>query len=256
MIHLQHVTVRKQDKVLLDDLSLDIDEGQHAAIIGPNGAGKSMLVRVITKDVHPIWTENLEMTILGRKRWNVFELRTYIGVVSDRLAELCNTSYTAFDIVISGFFSSIGISFHHNVTEAMRTRSREIMQFMGVDHLSDKPMNRLSSGESRSVLIARALVHDPRALILDEPGANLDLQTQKRVKNTIRTIANRGKNILLITHDLAEIIPEIEHIIIIKNGKVYAQGQKEDLLTREILSDVYGTEVYVDYHDGWYKAWC
>ncbi len=256
MIHLRHVTVKRQNRLLLDDLSLDIEEGQHVAIIGPNGAGKSTLVRVITKDIHPIQSEDMEMTIYGKRLWNVFDLRTRLGIVSDRLAELCNTSFKAEEIVISGFFSSIGISFSHTVTDSMRERSKAMMEFMEVYHLANKPMNRLSSGETKRILIARALVHDPSTLILDEPASNLDLKTQRTFKESIRSIAKQGRNILLVTHDLANIIPEIDHVIILKEGKLYMQGDKKRLLKQDILSDVYETNVYVDHHDGWYKAWC
>jgi iron complex transport system ATP-binding protein len=198
----------------------------------------------------------MEMTIYGKRLWNVFELRTRLGIVSDRLAELCNTSFKAEEIVISGFFSSIGISFSHTVTDSMLERSKAMMEFMGVYHLADKPMNRLSSGEAKRVLIARALVHDPSTLILDEPASNLDLKTQRTFKESIRSIAKQGRNILLVTHDLANIIPEIDHVIILKEGKLYMQGDKKRLLNQDILSDVYETNVYVDHHDGWYKAWC
>lgn len=256
MIHLKHITVRRAGKPLLDDLSLDLDEGQHAAIIGPNGAGKSTLVHVITKEIHPIQSELMEMMILGKSRWNVFELRKQIGIVSDRLERMCASTYPVREIVISGFFSSIGITFNHQVTEPMSEKAAEVMRFMGIEHLSKKAMNKLSSGESRRVLIARALVHDPASLILDEPAANLDLKTQKSFKQQIRSIAAQGRNILMVTHDLAEIIPEIEHVIILKEGRLFAQGPKEELLTQKLLSEVYETSVYVDEHDGWYKAWC
>ncbi len=256
MIHLKHITVRRQGKDILDDLSLDIEQGMHIAIIGPNGAGKSTLVQVITKEMHPIYREDLEMTIFGKTRWNVFQLRKKLGIVSDRLTDLCNSTYSASDIVLSGFFSSIGITFNHQVTQPMIEKSLELMEFMGVDHLWDRQMNRLSSGEARRVLIARALVHEPATLILDEPVSNLDLKTQRQFKERIRTIARGGKNIILVTHDLAEIIPEIEHVIIMKEGKVFASGKKEELLTKELLSEVYETEIYVDQHDGWFKAWC
>ncbi len=163
MIHLQHVTVRRQNRLILDDISLDIEDGEHTAVIGPNGSGKSTLVNVITRDVHPIQREGLEMSFFGQSRPNVFELRKQIGIVSDRLALLCRTSYRAEDIVLSGFFSSIGISFNHQVTEPMVTLSRKLMTFMEVSHLADKPMNSLSTGEAQRVLIARALVHEPKA---------------------------------------------------------------------------------------------
>ncbi|MCF7941887.1 MAG: ATP-binding cassette domain-containing protein [Spirochaetia bacterium] len=256
MIHLQHVTVRRQNRLILDDISLDIEDGEHTAVIGPNGSGKSTLVNVITRDVHPIQREGLEMSFFGQSRPNVFELRKQIGIVSDRLALLCRTSYRAEDIVLSGFFSSIGISFNHQVTEPMVTLSRKLMTFMEVSHLADKPMNSLSTGEAQRVLIARALVHEPKALILDEPVSNLDLRTQRQFKQTVRAIADQGRTLLMITHDLSEIIPEIDHLIILKEGRIIARGDKRELLNAKLLSEVYDTKVYVDSHDGWFKAWC
>ena len=256
MIHLRHITVRKQGKDILDDLSLDIAEGENVAIIGPNGSGKSTLVHVLTHQMHPVQVEGMEKSIFGKSRWNVYQLRKQIGIVSDSLAELCNTTYKAEDIVVSGFFSSIGIDFYHQVNDEMRSRSMEMMEFMGVGHLGPKPMNRLSSGEARRVLIARALVHDPGTLILDEPVSNLDLKTQKQFKERVRDVARNGKHIILVTHDLAEIIPEIERVIIMKQGKLFTEGKKEEILTPAILSEVFDTKVFVDHHEGWYKAWC
>ncbi|MGM0432430.1 MAG: ABC transporter ATP-binding protein [Spirochaetota bacterium] len=256
MIHFKHVTVRRQGKPILDDLTLDLEPGEHCAIIGPNGSGKSTLVEVISKDVHPIQHEQLEMTLYGKKRWNVFSLRKRLGIVSDRIAQLCNTTYKAREIVLSGFFSSIGITFSHQITDHMEAKAEELLTFMGISHIASKPMNQLSSGEARRVLIARALVHDPETLILDEPSSNLDLKTQSLFKQSIRSIAHSGKTILLVTHDLADIIPEIQQVVILKEGRLFAQGNKEDLLKPEVLSEAYGTPVFVDHHEGWYKAWC
>jgi iron complex transport system ATP-binding protein len=256
MIHFKHVTVRRQGKPILDDLCLDIESGEHCAIIGPNGAGKSTLVQVITKEVHPIQHPDLEISLYGKKRWHISDLRSRLGIVSHTMERFCRTTYTAYEIVVSGFLSSVGIPSHKQVSEQMRERSEELLEFMGVHHLRDKQMNRLSSGETRRVLIARALVHDPETLVLDEPASNLDMKTQSLFKSSIREIAGTGKSLILVTHDLSDIIPEIDKIVILKEGRLFMQGSKKDLLKQEILSEVYDTHVYVDYHEGWYKAWC
>jgi iron complex transport system ATP-binding protein len=256
MIHLKHVSVRRGGKHILDDLSLELEPGEHCAIIGPNGAGKSTLVQVITKEVHPLQHPDMEMSLYGKKRWHISDLRSRLGIVSHSMERFCRTSYSAYEIVASGFLSSIGIPDHKQPTEEMKQKAFELLEFMGVSHLRDKQMNRLSSGEARRVLIARALAHDPETLILDEPTSNLDMKTQSLFKQTLRDIAASGKSLILVTHDLSDIIPEIQKVVILKDGKLFKQGTKEKLLNEKILSEVYDTHVYVDQHDHWYKAWC
>jgi iron complex transport system ATP-binding protein len=198
----------------------------------------------------------MEMSLYGKKRWHISDLRSRLGIVSHSMERFCRTSYSAYEIVASGFLSSIGIPDHKQPTEEMKQKAFELLEFMGVSHLRDKQMNRLSSGEARRVLIARALAHDPETLILDEPTSNLDMKTQSLFKQTLRDIAASGKSLILITHDLSDIIPEIQKVVILKDGKLFKQGTKEKLLNEKILSEVYDTHVYVDQHDHWYKAWC
>lgn len=256
MIHFSHVTVRRQGKDILHDVCIDIPQNQHTAILGPNGAGKSTLIQVMSKDVHPVYDPKMVISIMGKERWNVFELRNHFGIVSNALQDLCNKTYPVFDVIASGFFSSIGIDRNHEVTPEMRTAVSRTAERLQISHLLHQSMHRLSSGEARRVLIARALVNDPTTLILDEAVNSLDVQSQYQFKRSLREIAQQGTNIILVTHDLADIIPEIDHIIILKHGKVFGYGRKEDLLTERVLSEVYEVPVFVDHRDGWYKAWC
>jgi iron complex transport system ATP-binding protein len=256
MIHIAHATVRRGEKLLLDDISLDIAAEEHTAVLGQNGAGKSTLVRLISRDIHPLHLPELELTIFGRRRWNIFDLKARLGIVSDLLEDLCRSTYPVRDIITSGFFSSIGIDFCHQVTAEMREKAEETAVFMGVEQLLSAQMNRISSGEARRVLIARALVNEPETLILDEPAVSLDLKAQYAFKQTLRKIARSGRSLILVTHDLADIIPEIDRVIILKEGRVFAAGSKQQLLREAVLSEAYGTRVFVDHREGWYKAWC
>lgn len=256
MIKFRNVTVRRQGTHILDSINLDIGLGTHTAVIGQNGAGKSTLIKLISKDIHPLALPDMELSLFGKKRWHIFELKSRIGIISEQLQNICRTTYTVRETIISGFFSSIGLDRFHQVTEEMERKSAERAQFMEIFHLYDKQMDRLSSGEARRVLIARALVHDPESLVLDEPSNSLDLKAQAEFKHTLRKIAAEQRHIVLVTHDLADIIPEIEHVIIMKHGKIFSKGSKHELLTEKILSDAFETKVYVDHRDGWFKAWC
>lgn len=256
IIRIEHATVRREGREILKDVSLSVNEGENIAIIGPNGAGKSTLVNVISKEVHPLARDEFSLHVFGKERWQIMEMRKLMGIVSQSLAWYCNTTYTAEEIVVSGLYAAIGLDFHHTVTAEDRAKARLEMERTGVWHLKDKFMNTLSSGERERVLIARAAVNDPRLLLLDEASTALDFPSRAALRNIISEYAKSGKNIVMVTHELSEIIPEITRIIIMKDGRVFADGDKEAILTEELLSEVYGQRIYIDARDGLYSAWC
>jgi ABC-type cobalamin/Fe3+-siderophores transport system ATPase subunit len=164
-----------------------------------------------------------------------------MGIVSAALQYLCTTSYPARHIVLSGYFSSIGLDFHHQVTEAMEEAADNCLLQQGVLHLAEKPMRSLSSGEARRVLLARATVHDPQVMLLDEAVSNLDLPAKKSYRESLERFAHEGRTIILVTHDLSEIIGEIGRVVVLKQGRIIADGPKRDVLSEELLSEAYGT---------------
>lgn len=257
MIQLRHVTVRRNRHLILDDISLDIEKGQHTAVIGPNGAGKSTLIKVLTKDMHPIQHEELVLKLYGKETWHILDLKNRLGIITPDLQRICHTPYSAEETILSGFFSSIGL-FHlqHTVTPRMKETMDETAAFLSISHLLKKPMNTLSSGEARKILIARALIHNPESMLLDEPSSNLDLPAGKELRRILDKLAEKRKTIILISHDLADILPRIKRLVCIRDGKIIAEGSKEELLTESFLSELYGTKVYLDHRNGFYKAWC
>lgn len=241
--------------IALNRVSLTIGSGEHVAILGPNGCGKSTLIKTITRECYPLVRPDASVTILGRNRWNVTELRTMLGIVSNDLMAQCTRDITGLDVVLSGFFSSIGLWPNHEVTDDMKTKSAAALSLLEAPHLSEKPVNEMSSGEARRCLIARALVHDPKALLLDEPSTSLDLFAQHELRETVRKLARTGMGILLITHHLSDIVPEIERIILMRGGEIIADGSKSDLLTAANLRRLFGVEVELAQRDGYYHLW-
>lgn len=256
IIQIEHATVRRQDVPILDDVSFSVMEGEHVAVIGPNGAGKSTLVQVISEEIHPLYSPDTKRYLFGKDHWQVVELRKKLGIISQSLQWMCNSTDSGFDIVVSGFFSSIGLDFHHLVTSEQTEKAYLAMQKTGCYSLRDKQMNRMSSGEARRILLARACVHDPQVMLLDEAVNALDFPARAQYRQIIRKFAQDGKTVVLVTHDLSEIIPEINRVVVMSNGKIIADGVKQDILNESLLSHVYGTKVYVDQHDGLYNAWC
>ncbi|HOS83224.1 MAG TPA: ATP-binding cassette domain-containing protein [Methanolinea sp.] len=236
-------------------VSLAIREGEHVAILGPNGSGKSTLVKTITRELYPVLDGAGDVTFRfqGREVWDVFALRSSLGVVSPDLQLQYTRGVCGRDVVISGFFSSIGL-FHHHVTPDMEERAENIMRFLGIDRLAGRPMDTLSTGEARRFLIARALVHGPRTLILDEPTNSLDLAALHAFRSVIRDIARSGVGIIMVTHSLHDIIPEISRVILMKEGRIRMDGRKEDVLTDRHLQDLFGVPVTVRQENGYYYA--
>jgi iron complex transport system ATP-binding protein len=257
LLDFRHVTVLRGDTrsgslPALDDVSLSIDQGEHVGILGPNGCGKSTLIKTITRELYPVQRAGTFASILGRERWDIFELRNFLGVVSpDALA--CDTGeVTGRDIVISGFFSSARIFPHHRPLAEHRRRAEEALSRLGIAHLADRPLAQMSSGEAKRTLIARALTHAPETLLLDEPSNALDIAAQFELRDTLRDLARSGLAIVLVTHHVSEIIPEIARVILMKNGRIVADGEKSATVTTRNLTELFGVPVEVTSRDGYF----
>ena len=256
LIEYKNITVCRGEKVALDSITLSIAVGEHVAILGPNGCGKSTLIKTMTRECYPrLDGPGSWMRIMGQEIWNVFDLRAMLGIVSNDLMLSCTRDYSAREIVLSGFFSSIGIWPNHHVTPEMEQRTDELLTQFEIAHLADRNTDELSSGEARRVLIARALVHDPKALVLDEPTTSLDFHATHELRETLRKVAQAGTSIVLVTHHLPDIIPEVDRVILLRDGKVLRDGPKPEILTSAALSEVFATEAEVVERGGYYQVW-
>lgn len=252
---MRRISVMRGDRIILDDIDLRIGVGEHVAILGPNGCGKSTLIKTVTRELYPLLREGSALRLLGRERWDIFELRSAMGIVTNDLMTDCSREITGEELVLSGFFSSIGVWPHQSITDAMRGRARQILTQLEVEHLARQPVNEMSSGEARRILIARALVHEPKALVLDEPTTSLDVFAQHEVRQMIRRLAQSGVGMILVTHHLADIPPEVERVILMRDGRILADGAKADLLRPEALTGLFGIAVEVTERDGFYHLW-
>ena len=255
LLEFRNVTVLRGGRPALRDLSLRVDAGEHVAILGPNGSGKSTLLKTITRECYPVVRDDSWLRILGRERWNIFELRTHLGIVSNDLAVACALDEPAVDVVISGFFSSLGLAPHHEVSAAMRRSAEDALAMLDAAHLAAREMTRLSSGEARRVLIARALVHAPQTLVLDEPSTSLDLAAHRELRTTLRRLAQHGIGIVLVTHDLSDLIPEIERIVFLRDGQAVADGPRGELLNERELGRLFGVPVELTVREGSLYVW-
>jgi iron complex transport system ATP-binding protein len=260
LIELQHVHVARGSSVVLHDVTLRVDRGEHVVILGPNGCGKSTLLKTMTCELYPVVRPETRVRILGRERWDLTELKRRMGVVSPELPGKPTLQTTGFDAVVTGFFSSSTLWPNLTVTDAMRERAAEILEIVGARELRDQMVGQMSAGQQRRVMIGRALAGASidggvEMLLLDEPSNALDLAAQHDLREMLRGVAQRGISIVMITHHIADILPEMQRVVMMREGRIVADGAKSELLTEAKLGELFGRRITLSERDGYWNAW-
>lgn len=245
LLEFRNVTLVRRGRRVLDGLTLSIRAGENVALLGPNGSGKSSFVKLLTRELYPFSNDGASsLRILGRDRWDVFDLRSLLGILTPDLHQAFLREIPARDAVLSGFFSAVGIwRGNMRVTADMERKAGAALRKLGVEHLADRFMTEMSTGEARRVLVARALVHRPRALVLDEPTSSLDLRAAREFRDTLRRLARSGTSVVLVTHHLEDIIPEVRRVILLREGRIFRDGPTREVLTERNLSELFGVRV-------------
>ena len=249
LIELDRASVVRGESTVLHALSLRIALGQHTAILGANGCGKSTFIKLIDRELYPLAREGeAPVKVFGQQRWNVQELRNRLGVVTNDLTRDLQEMYrlSVEDAVLTGCFATLVLHPDVEITAEHRQRAGEALARVGATALARRQCAELSTGEMRRVLIARALVNRPQALLLDEPTTGLDLVAQQRFLDLLRELARQGVTLVLVTHHIEEIVPEIGRVILLREGRVLADGARDEVLTSENLSQAYGGALRVE----------
>jgi iron complex transport system ATP-binding protein len=262
ILELTDATVIKGDRPALDRITLTIHEGQHSAILGPNGAGKSVLVSLLTHHERPVAPTNgavPPVRVFGRDDWSVWDLRPQLGIVSADLHHRfvsgnSDGRITAEAAVLSAFVASQGILRYGTLTDEMRSAAADALAAAGASHLAGRMLHEMSSGEARRVLLARVLVTNPRALVLDEPTTGLDLGARHAFMERVRAIARGGRTLILVTHHVEEIVPEIGRVIFLSDGRIAADGPKREMMRSERISELFGLPLSIRDAGGYYSA--
>jgi iron complex transport system ATP-binding protein len=254
-LEMRNVNVARGDRVVLHDVNLSIRAGEHVAILGPNGCGKSTLILTMTCQIYPMVIPGMHVRIFGRERWDLTQLRRHFGVVATDLPGERTSVTTGLDAVTAGFFSASTLWPNLHVTEEMRARASEALERMEATHLSDQLVGEMSAGEKRRIVIARALVHRPQQLLLDEPSNALDLAAQRELRETLRRLVAEGTGLVLVTHHLGDILPEIDRIILMRDGHVVADGPRTELLTERRLSELFRAPIRIGRDEEWLHSW-
>ncbi|MDZ7719692.1 MAG: ATP-binding cassette domain-containing protein [Balneolaceae bacterium] len=261
ILEMNNATVRRDGINILDQLSIKIHLNEHTAIIGPNGSGKSTFIKLITQEIYPLANKegSAPVRMFGNDHWVLEKLRSKLSIVSSDLQNdfLHNTKdgqISGRDVAITGFFSSLRLFPHQTITNSMLEKANEALLLMEADHLADKMLNEMSTGEVRRVLISRALITRPEVLILDEPTTALDFVARHNFMEQIRKVVQSGTTLILVTHHIEEVIPEIERVVLLKNGQKAFDGSKKEILTSKNVSEIYDHPVKLNGNNGLYKV--
>jgi len=254
IIEIKHVTAYRGVTCVFDNLSLDIAYGCHTAILGPNGAGKSTLLKLLSREIYPVHRPDSSIRLLGQERWNVFDLRAHFGIVSHDLQQEYLGYIRGLSVILSGLYSSLDTWDYQQFSPEDRERAYAIMEMLGVAALHERPFGAMSTGEQRRFLLGRALINDPDTLLLDEPTSGLDLKACFHYLDLVRGLMQAGKTIILVTHHIHEIPPEIARVVLLKQGLVIADGDKSSIFSSAMLSQLFDTPIELMRANGFYQA--
>ena len=252
-LQIRDAVVRREGRPILEIDSLSIAEGESICLLGPNGAGKSTFIQLITREVLPLHRDEAPVLFRGQERPLLTEVRQALGIVSSSMQKQISVHLPALEVVIGGLYGVLGIPRRVEVTDENHRQALETMEALGIADLANRDVMILSTGQARRVLIARALVSNPSAVIFDEPCTGLDPEGMFYVRRCMRAVAQQGRAVLLVSHYPEDIIPEIQRVLLLKNARIVADGPKQQLLCDATISQLFDTPLQVRQQDGYYS---
>lgn len=244
MINIKNITKKYGEKVIIDDISLTIPEGEVIAFIGSNGAGKSTLLSIISR----IISKNSGEVLIDEKeisKWNSNDLAKTISILKQ--SNDLNVRLTVYDLISFGRFPySKG-----NLKKEDRAYIENAMRYMEIEHLKDMYLDELSGGQRQMAFIAMIVAQDTKYIFLDEPLNNLDMHHSVQIMKNIRKLADEmGKTVIVVIHDINFVSLYADYIVAMKDGKIIKNSVKDDIINETVLKEIYGIDIQVRNVDG------
>jgi iron complex transport system ATP-binding protein len=252
ILNIRGLRVERSATVILNDVSWRVNHGEHWAILGANGSGKTSLLGALTAYLSPTaGTIEVLGEHYGETDWR--ELRKRVGLVSSSVRQMMADDEAPLETVVSGKYAMI--DYWGSPVTKDRERAAQILKSIECTHLATRPWRVLSQGERQRVLIGRALMANPSLMILDEPCAGLDPVAREHFLQFLQKLGRRksAPTLILVTHHVEEVMPVFSHVLLLKAGRILAQGRKTEVLTSELLSRAFGSRVRLKSENGRYS---
>jgi iron complex transport system ATP-binding protein len=230
---------------VFDDLSLHLRCGEHTALLGPNGSGKSSLVKLISRSLYPVVRPGSHLKLFGSETVNLWQLRQRLGLVASELEARIPAGLIGRELLLAAFYGAISLGRDRHPSAEQIERCERLLQEHELEDQADQPFGRLSDGQKRRFLLARALVHQPEVVVLDEPTNALDLKAKHHLLSQLRRLMATGTTLVMVTHQLDAIPPEMERVIGLRQGRVILDGHPDQVLADRPLSDLFDTPLRV-----------
>lgn len=252
MISLQHLSLRREDSLILDDVSLEVKEGENWVILGRNGSGKTTLLEMMTGYMFP---SKGSVEVLGNTfgECDIREVRKEIGYIGPSLMEKLSLSDSVWEVVATGAYAFL--RFYQDIPNVVKEKAITLLEDMNLGNMVHHPFGTLSQGERKKAMLARCLMADPKLLILDEPCAGLDLFEREKMLAEVDKLKQHNVTVVYVTHHIEEIVPLFTHVALIRDGKLTGSGPKEEVLTKEMILATYDIPVDIEWDSGrpWIK---
>ncbi len=254
IIDFENVHVGYDNTVILKEITLKIKEHEHWAILGANGSGKSTLLKLFQSELHPRSDVEFKKEIMGERTYSIFDLKKKLGIITNALHDhfaVAGSFLDGYEVVLSGFYSSIGVFKYQDFTAEQHQKALDTLAYLEMEHLKEKKVYAMSTGELRRCIVARAFIHDPKAFILDEPTTGLDIKAQRMLIRMLQQISKHA-SIILVTHHLEEVFEEITHVALLHQNTIFKSGPKDEILTSKELSKVFDMDLQIAEKEGRY----
>tara|TARA_Y100001968_G_C19368463_1_gene723822 strand:+ start:148 stop:939 length:792 start_codon:yes stop_codon:yes gene_type:complete len=252
-LEMKSLEVWKNENQIFSNLTLTLNKGQNTILLGPNGSGKSAIVALINRTIYPIHKYNSEFKLFGHTEINIWNMRSKIGLISTEIDQRISGRDRVKEIIRSGLYQSFSMRNKKNLTNKDTNRVEKILREFKLSDISEKEYRILSDGQKRRVLIARAIVHNPEVLVLDEPTSKLDIKSRYILQECLENLAGKGTTILQITHDINSITKSYSRIIFIKKGRIIGDGNQSKQLTSKKLSNLFDLNLKIEKFDDYFK---
>lgn len=247
MIHFQHVHFKREKRMILTDVSVQMKENEHWIILGKNGSGKSTILEMMNGYLFP---SSGRIEVLGNLygQCDVREVRKQIGYISQALLEKLSLRDPVWEVVTTGLYGYLRL--YEKIPTEAKEQAIEMLERLRIGRLADSRLGLLSQGERKKVMLARALMTEPQIMIMDEPCSGLDLYEREKLLEDLDIFNDLRIQVVYVTHHIEEIVPLFTHVLLIDDGRVVAAGPKEEVLTTELIKQAYQVSVKLDWDRG------